>query len=73
MYLFKIIDDQDDLMKTATEAPPFGPGFGVEELKTASSIEIWCSSFSDRGSDYTLFKLKNKSGALIAEKKKNGY
>jgi hypothetical protein len=41
----------------ATSRPPFGPGFSEEKAAEADKLEIWHSSFTDPGEDFTEFVL----------------
>lgn len=71
MYLSKTYTN-DDLYIQATMSKPFGPDFSKEQLKDANSMEIWHSSFSDEGDDFTEFRLL-KDGKTVHTKRIQGY
>jgi hypothetical protein len=62
-----------DLITQATTRPPFGPGFTSDEVDNAERLEIYGSSFKQSGGDYCLFVLKDKNGAVIAQRRIDGY
>lgn len=62
----------EDLEKKAKESPPFGPGF-TEIPKGTARMEIWGTSFSDSGPDFTEFRLVTQSGEILASKRVDGY
>lgn len=58
---------------SAKQQPPFGPGFTDEEIARSVKMEVWCSSFSDPGPDWTVFKLIAADGRIVGTKLVEGY
>jgi hypothetical protein len=71
MYKYKTITE--NVQRIAMEPPPFGAGFDKETALRGVRIEVWCSSFSDSGSDFTEFRLFDSKGNQIAIAKENGF
>ncbi|MFX0201698.1 MAG: hypothetical protein ACFFCW_36755, partial [Candidatus Hodarchaeota archaeon] len=46
-----------DFCRFSTQKPPQGPGFSEEEIHNIDHLEVWASSFTDPGEDYTDWKL----------------
>jgi len=57
----------------AAQPAPLGPGFGAADIEKADLLEVWCSGIHDLGPDYTIFKLFDNTGSLIASKRIEGY
>jgi hypothetical protein len=64
---------KDKLASEAAAKRPFGPGFNEAEISCAESMEIWCSSATDGGSDWAEFRLLDSSGRRIATVVVEGY
>lgn len=58
---------------SALQGAPFGPGFSQDVLDRADTLEIWCTGVADPGEDFTDFRLFDADGALIAERRVEGY
>lgn len=58
-----------------SECPSFGVKFTPEEVAAAKDgkIEVYCSSFSDQGADFSIFKLISDTGKEVASRRVNGY
>jgi hypothetical protein len=52
--------------------PPMGPGFAVEQVRRATRMEVWGSSFDTPGADYCEFRLFD-GDVLIDRKRVGGY
>jgi hypothetical protein len=63
----------DAAKKAAAEKPPFGPGFRSTVCENTHTLEVWGSSFSDQGEDYTLFKSKDQDGTVLAQQTIGGF
>ena len=63
---------QHGLIKTATEARPYGPGFTEEEAEKADTLKILGSDFADVGPDFCEFRLI-KDDEVIQTKQLKGY
>lgn len=53
--------------------PNYLPKFTDEELKAATSIEVWESELNDPGKDYMDFNLLDKNGKCVATRRWVGY
>lgn len=73
MYLIDRVPSASLIENLATDSPPFGPGFSTAQCQKAIKMEIWGTSFNDTGPDYTVFKLFDRGGRVIAEKRIDGY
>ena len=63
----------EEARREAIQKPPIGPGFSEEEVHNIDRLEVWASSFSDPGEDYTDWKLFDAQGRLINERRMRGY
>ena len=43
------------------------------DLKRTSRLEVWCSSFSDPGTDFTEFRFFDYKGVQFHTQRQNGY
>lgn len=62
----------DEMKKMAKMGPPLGGNFKQEKINQADSLEIWHTSFSDGGDDYSEFRLM-KGKTIIEIKRIGGY
>jgi hypothetical protein len=62
-----------DLARVAQSKPPFGPGFTPDEVIDAVRLEVWHTSFTDPGEDYTEFRLFNAGGDQVGQRRVEGY
>ena len=46
----------EEACSQAIQKPPSGPGFSEEEVHEVDRLEVWASSFSDPGEDFTDWK-----------------
>lgn len=72
MYKIDEILGADQVREHALTPPPFGPGFGNGQVKTATRMEIWGTNFNDPGPDFTEFRLF-KGSVFLASRRLNGY
>jgi hypothetical protein len=63
----------EEARREATQKPPLGPGFSEEDVQNIDCLEVWASSFTDPGEDYTDWKLFAAQGRLIKERRMQGY
>ncbi|MFX0200791.1 MAG: hypothetical protein ACFFCW_32120 [Candidatus Hodarchaeota archaeon] len=63
----------EEARREATQKPPQGPGFSEKEIHNIERLEVWASSFTDPGEDYTNWKLFDAQGRLISERRMRGY
>ncbi|MFX0200222.1 MAG: hypothetical protein ACFFCW_29230 [Candidatus Hodarchaeota archaeon] len=63
----------EEARREAIQKPPKGPGFSEEEVRNIDRLEVWASSFTDPGEDYTDWKLFDDQGRLINERRIRGY
>lgn len=64
--------DGDDMAEVALAKAPFGPGFTMDQVQAADTLEVWCSGLTDAGPELTRFDLK-KAGRLVATATLYGY
>lgn len=57
MYIIRTTTDPAEIVREATQPPPFGPGFPTEQAERADRLEVWGSSINDPGEDFTAFYL----------------
>lgn len=69
-YLHKVIDH--DIETVACAEPPEGPGFDAETVKKADRMEVWATTATDTGEDWTEFRLFSGE-QLIAKQRIAGY
>ena len=77
MYLFESHDKTTpqrvaNLTDTATRDPPFGPGYPAGIVDAAERIEVWATNITDPGNDFCEFRLFNRAGKQIANKRVSG-
>jgi len=63
----------EDLKKEAVLSPPEGPGFDISLVLRAEYMEVWGTSATDPGEDYTEFRLKASDGSLLEDKRISGF
>ena len=51
---------------------PFGPNFSTYQVDNADSMEVWSSSFEDKGEDFNEFRLM-KGNEIIENRTISGY
>ncbi len=68
--MFKISEstDAEDAQIAAQKSPPFGPGFPADLAARATRLEVWGTTLTDAGDDYTEFRLY--SGRVLLEKRR---
>jgi len=69
MYLQTTITDKARMQGDGM----FRPIFPEADIAKAEKLEIWCSSFSDGGDDFTTFNLVDTVGKVIASRSIGGY
>lgn len=69
-HLYRVIES--DIEKVACAAPPEGPGFSTGVVARADRMEVWASSCSEPGDDWTEFKLYRGS-RLLDKQRIKGY
>ncbi len=45
-----------EVLAAATAPPPLGPGWPTAAVATLTRLEVWGSSFTDEGPDFTEFR-----------------
>lgn len=68
-YLQSVITDKNRIQGDNMFTPKWQPAL----LEKAAKMEVWCSSFSEPGGDYTKFILKDASDKQLAEATMGGY
>ena len=71
MYLMDQVDQ--NCVRSFLDRQIRGPHFNEEQINAAQRLEVWASSFSDLGPDYTQWKLINEKRQIIAEQRVDGY
>lgn len=69
--MYKISESTD--VREFSAHPPIGPGFIQEQILGAVKMEVWGTTFLDKGEDYCEFRLFNIVGQQIAKKRLEGY
>ena len=72
MYKVNEIIGADAVAQQAVVPKPVGPGFAAGQVKGATRMEIWGTSFHDPGPDYTEFRLF-KGDRFLASSRIDGY
>ena len=62
-----------DAIRYATQSPPYGMGLAGEAAKSAKSVIVYGSSFSDPGEDFTRWVALNGSGTILSTVTIEGY
>jgi hypothetical protein len=69
-YLYETFYNLD---KETIKQVPTCPTFKDEDIEQMERLEVWCSSFSDAGDDWTEFRMINNKNEEIAKKRVDGY
>lgn len=69
--LLRITPGPTHVLRDATAAPPFGPGFDAELARQADRMEVWGTT-EEAPADYTEFRLL-KDGRMIGVARIPGY
>jgi len=62
-----------DMARWASEPPPIGPSFSDAQISSADTLEVWGTSCSDPGPDFSIFLLKDTFERVIASRYVEGY
>lgn len=63
----------DRARREAAQSGLSGPGFPQSTVDATETLEVWYSSFSDDGGDYTEWRALDAKGDVLATKRVGGY